>query len=162
MAQKHLKNRTLSHGSNPSNIGLWAMAQTPILLAFEPWLKPINYRTLSHGSNPQKTGLWAMAQTHQLLDFEPWLKPPKNGPLSHGSNQHLTCKDLLTKFLTIWKHSPFLFLKSRTLSFGSNPPIIGFWAMPKNFWLNFWRRRPPLLYLTTNRMSFTNLPAMTF
>ena len=82
----------MSHGSNSSNIGLWAMAQTPILLAFEPWLKPINYWTLSHGSNPQKTGLWAMAQTHQLLNFEPWLKPPKNGPLSHGSNPHLTCR----------------------------------------------------------------------
>ena len=68
------------------------MAQTPILLAFEPWLKPINYWTLSHGSNPQKIGLWAMAQTHQLLNFEPWLKPPKNGPLSDGSNPHLTCR----------------------------------------------------------------------
>ena len=53
------------------------MAQTPILLAFEPWLKPINYWSLSHGSNPQKMTLWAMAQTHQLLNFEPWLKPQK-------------------------------------------------------------------------------------
>ena len=27
-------------GSNPNIIELWAMAQTPILLDFEPWLKP--------------------------------------------------------------------------------------------------------------------------
>ena len=65
----------MSHGSNTCIISLWAMAQTSILLEFEPWLKPINYRTLSHGSNIHIVGLWAMAQTHQLLDFEPWLKP---------------------------------------------------------------------------------------
>ena len=63
---KLLFSEGLSHGSNPSIIGLWAMA------------KHINYWTLSHGSNPQKTELWAMAQTHQLLTFEPWLKPPQN------------------------------------------------------------------------------------
>ena len=84
---KHLKNGTmshgsnsiiywtLSHGSNPSIIGPWAMAQTSKLLDFEPWLKLINYWTLSHGSdtsekfsshgsNPHFLGVWAMAQTH--------------------------------------------------------------------------------------------------
>ena len=30
----------LSHGSNPHIIGLWAMAQSPIFLAFESWFKP--------------------------------------------------------------------------------------------------------------------------
>ena len=43
---------TLSHGSNPHIIGLWAMAQTYQLLNFEPWLKPLK---MTH---------WAMAQTH--------------------------------------------------------------------------------------------------
>ena len=77
----------LSHGSNIHIIELWAMAQTNQLLDFEPWLKLINYWTLSHGSNSSIIGLWAMALTHQLLDFEPWLKPPKNRTLSHGSEK---------------------------------------------------------------------------
>ena len=38
--RKPPKNRTLSHGSNPSIIELWAMAQTPKKWTFEPWLKP--------------------------------------------------------------------------------------------------------------------------
>ena len=43
LIMSHLKNRTLSHGSNTHIIGLWAMAQTP------------QNGPLSHGSNPHLT-----------------------------------------------------------------------------------------------------------
>ena len=76
----------LSLGSYPNIIGLWALAQTPIFLAFELWLKHLYYCLLSHGSNIHITGLWAMAQTSKLLDFEPWFKLINYWTLSHGSN----------------------------------------------------------------------------
>ena len=114
------------------------MAQTPIFLAFEPWLKHLYYWPLSHGSNIHIIGLWAMAQTNQLFDFEPWLKHPNCWTLSHGSNSSiigLWAMALTHQLLDFepWLKPP----KNRTLSHGSekfpshdsNPHFLGVWAM---------------------------------
>ena len=61
--KKWYKNRPLSLGVNSHIIGFCVHAQTPILLAFQPWLKHLYYWTLSHGSNTHIIGLWAIAQT---------------------------------------------------------------------------------------------------
>ena len=111
------------------------MAQSPIFLAFEPWLKHLYYWPLSHGSNIHIIGLWAMAQTNQLLDFEPWLKLINYWTLSHGSNSSiigLWAMALTHQLLDFepWLNPP----RNRTLSHGSekfpsNPHFLGVRAM---------------------------------
>ena len=103
---------SLSHGSKSNNLDVWAMAQSPIIDWFKPWLKV------------QKYGVWAMAQRQIILGFEPRLK-----------GNFVAIFDVIKAlqfhwFFTLYIYSPHYWNLTKSDFFGNSKIFV------YNFWTN--------------------------